>query len=141
MAKRRPSNKALDQWDAPEACIRKKARTLSEGGSVVDELDGEHSGSRSSELGKSAKREARFRRRAPCSRCVWDALAAGEITRRSRARVGAAGNGGSRQERARELMLRVCPATSFQTADPDGTRRVQWNGNPAELMLDQRFPC
>ncbi len=39
------------------------------------------------------------------------------------------------------LMLRVCPATSRQTVDRDVTSRVQWNGNPAELMLDQRFPC
>jgi len=36
-------------------------------------------------------------------------------------------------------MLRLCPATSFQTEDPDGTSWVQWNRNRAELMLSQRF--
>jgi len=36
-------------------------------------------------------------------------------------------------------MLRVCPPTLLPTTDPDGTSRVQWNRNRAELMLDQRF--
>lgn len=39
----------------------------------------------------------------------------------------------------RWFMLPVCRATLHQTANLDGTGRVQWNGNQAELMLISGF--